>query len=746
MPPDTNYVRQDTDDGAAFLIGTSDETFTSRIKQAAGTTSETPTPSGDDDDRDGGPVTRFTNAFSPLSMGVLEHLGLNGHEIATDVRTRVHELYRNEFPVLKPRFERKCTSCDAEYDERVDECRECGGDVREPDVAEKRAAEKLAESVNKEGQSLRQLAESCEWDQWLNGVPVIVIRHEYTVANGEVIKRSPTEIVKGDPKRLVPVVDENRRIGGYWWACPRCRSHEKYEAEASDGRCQHCDTQLREVYFAEFDESDEVDGYYFEEEVLTFPWAFPRLHGLDGLAPTHHNWLKQLIIDFQDRYAGAFYDPESDRLPNQFIVLHTTNPDAWESRLQSAREGSKEDVYDSPVFTNEYSSADSSTPEVQVVDAMPDELLGQNQDLRDTYKKDIRQSIGITDVYDSDMQDAGGLNNEGLQLEVTDRSLATQMHDYTTGWLDELAKRLGIEDWKFGYIPSAGTDAEDLLAEIEAGIRAEQAGLDARLADGQSEVADGEFEVDLGIGPDDQGDQPGGMGNGPMGRTDDGGDYSRHDYGPEVKAGTGAGDLSDATETLFKAHQHLVWPDLVEQKASEPFWSQDEDMPEFVQDLIERGIRSTTISKLSEHLPATATRSDVRNFFEQKLSQPQGWSLRSLTTDFADEFGITEQKAEDAVRLRTKQFLDKGRELGYEAQGNTDDRLFKWVGPIDDAKTDSSWEILEKTNPDHGGTPRTLPELKRIVQEARSKHFPELTDAEWADGWQDRDTYVEHFD
>lgn len=740
-----HYQRQDTANGAAFLIGTDDQTFVERLEKAASGTTETPTPS-DDDDEAGGPITRFTDAFSPLNTAVLEHLGLHGHEIANAVQTRVAELYRNEFPVLKPRFERKCVDCGAEYSERVDACPDCGGEVREPDPAEKRAVEQLVESVNKEGQSLRSLAKALEWDQWLPGVPVLVLRHEYTLAaSGEILKRSVSELVKGDPKRVRPVVDENRRIGGHWWACPRCRHAADYEPADRPGQCDHCDARLREVYFAEVDGSpDDVDAYYFGEEVLTFPWAFPRLHGLDGLSPVHHIWLKQLIIDFQDRYAGAFYDPESDRLPNQFIVLHTTNPDAWEERLKGAREDAKEDVYDSPVFTNEYSATDSSTPEVQVVDAMPDELLGQNQALKDTYKKDIRQAFGISDVFDSDMKEAGGLNNEGLQIEVTDRSIATQMHDYVEGWLDELAKRLGIDDWQFGYIPATGPDAEELEGKIDAGLKAEQAGLDARLADEEVEIADGEFD------PVDPVEQPGGgMGGGPFGAAasepEDATDHSSHDYGPTLSKATPE-DLSGATDVLFEAHTHLAWPDLVEQKADEPFWSQDEDMPEFVQQLIEEALRSGAVSQISKHLPAGVSRSNVRGFFEEKLTQPQGWSLRSLTEDYAERFDVAEEQAANAVRRQTKSVLDTAREEGYQRQGDLDDRRFKWVGPVDDEKTDASWEVLRRTNPDHGGTPVPLDELRQIVAEARREHFPELTGAEWADSWQDRDTYVEHFD
>lgn len=753
------YKRTETADGAAFLIGTDNPDVTTRLKQAArGGTADTPTPSAGDgsDDRDGGPIERFTNEFSSLGMGILEQLGLNGHEIANDIQTRVSELYRNEFPVLKQRFERKCADCGAEYAERVDACQDCGGDVREPDPAEKRRAEELIESVNKEGQSLRELAELLEWDQWLTGVPVLVLRHEYTISpTGEVVKRAVDELRKGDPKRIVPVVDENRRIGGYWWACPRCRQRDDYEPVEQedyhdrDGRCQGCGTHLREVYFAEYGESrkaDEMASFYFEEEILTFPWPFPRLNGLDGLSPICHVWLKQLIIDMQDRYASAFYDPESDRLPNQFMILHTTNPDAWDELLDQAREDAKDDEYDSPVYSMEYTPEANEKPEVQVIDAMPDELLGQNQELRDTYKKDIRRATNISDVHDNDTSDAGGLNNEGLQIEVTDRPTATQMHDYMTGWLDTLAKRLGLEDWQFAFIPSTGPDAEDLRAEVEAGLQAEQGGLDARMVDGQVEVADGPFDP-VDPAPRNEG-PPGDGGQLPMGQAGAGGDYSSHDYGPTLSRARSE-DLSEATDVLFKAHQHMVFPDEVEQRAREPFWDRDESMPEFVQDLVRESLRSGAIRRISESLPAGTARSDVRRFFEEQLTQPQGWSLRSLTENYANRFGVSEEDAVNAVRTQTANVLNEAREEGYRRQGDTDERRFKWIGPgnPDDGRTtDACIELKRATNPDHGGDPVTLDELRDLVARANREHFPDYTGDSWTPHWACRHTYVEHFD
>lgn len=216
------------------------------------------------------------------------------------------------------------------------------------------------------------------------------------------------------------------------------------------------------------------------------------------------------------------------------------------------------------------------------------------------------------------------------------------------------------------------------------------------------------------------------------------------------KVSTGESEMK-ALRTLTDAQKRLTWadgPDVdngVGQKASDPFWEDSQDVPEFVKQSIRDALRAGAINRISDDLPAGVTRGDVQSFFEDKLTQPQGWSLRSLAEDYADRFGVDVDEAFRNVRIQSKSVLDEAREQGYEQQGVDGERRFKWVGPIDDDKTDASWDVLEQTNPDHGGTPRPLPELKSIVQEARNEHFPDL-DAEWADSWQDRDTFVEHFE
>lgn len=720
----TETLRHDLGDGSTILVsGFDDDDVLASVEQQLRQSVNTPTPANGGDDR-GGATRRATDAASVFGIQGLRTLALQSHELGDAIRTRRDELYRNEFPKLKPRFVAKCTACGTELDHDPGTCPDCGNTrLREPDPAEKRDAKELFESVNREGQSLRELAKYCEPDQWTAGVSLIIIQYEYVIAqnsglydDGDVISKEPQELLYGDPATIVPVVDEHNRVGGYWWTCPIHRSDPAREP----GRCETCHAERREVYFTEQRRNDDHNRYYFRDEVVTWAYPQPRLNGLDGLAPTAEVVLRQVILDMMTRYGAAFYDQESDRLPNQLMVLHTTNADHWEEQIQKTRD--EDDPYDSPILANEYSPRDGSTPELQVIDAMPDELLGQSDSLRKTYKEDIRQAIGISNVHDSDLQDAGGLNNEGLQLEVTDRSIASQQHDYIEGWLDTLAKRLGIEDWTISFLPDRGPSASEKQQRVKAGAAAANAGLDARWEDGDVEIDNGEFtptapseETSDGPGADGSVDDPA--------TASVAGDTSPSDAtaGP-APAGASA---KQAVDLLDDAFRHLLWTpsDADAEQQARAFWSEHEDVPSNV----ERHIR-TAVAKTDLTMADGVSASTLQPFFTEKLTQPQGWSLDSLTDGLARDHDLDRTYARTVAESGVARILNQAKlDALAELEAETDQQvLYYWRGPSDSDTTDGCQQLKELTNPEYGGTPRPLAEFRDLQRQIHNEHFSGL--------------------
>lgn len=786
--PDSPVQRLGTDDnGREVLLAPYNESLASQaVTKSLGEQTDsdpqttTPDPTSDEggrDSREGGPVRRFNDVFTDLGSVQLEALALDGYEIARATSKYRDELFRNEFPLLTPRFALKCEDCEAEYSEEVEACIECTreymieedidpapprdldnidpeyhqGDLRGPDPKQKRQAERLFESVNKEGQSLRDLYKHCEDDHARLGIGMHIVRWDYAIASGDssvfnagdILYQDVEELVRADPKRVVPVVDENGRIGNFWWACPVHRPpHEADVVTREPGRCSECNAELQEVFYVEKEDGSastrDPKKYYFDHEVVDWAFWYPRLNGKDGLSPAHHIWLKQSILHWMDVYGAAFYDPSSDRYPNKFMVVHTTNPDTWERNFQKAEEDAKENPYSQQIMMNEYSADSQSTPEVQVVDLMNDDLLGQDEQLKKQFKSDIRQQWGVTDVFDSQLEDAGGLNNEGLQLEVTDRSIATRQHDLSTGPLDELAKLLGLTDYQIDFIPPQEEAVDNRQAKVDLGQSAADAGLDARWEDGEVEIPDGEFEES-----DD--------GGGGMGMFSEDGDGDGGGDPEEILGDFSTGELEDLATKLTDGYEHIVWAADPDQKA-EPFWDQDEVVPEFVQEAIERVVEKYDVvfDRIEGLGPAEAMK--LEELLKENLTQSQGWSLKSLTDDLQEAFDVAHDKAETWAQTESARVLNTTREEAYKAQADDPDaegKKFKWTGPgtPDDGRTtDACVWLKEQTDPSYGGEPRTLPELRELAREAADKFFPNL---KYSDDWvihpNERHTFVETF-
>jgi len=680
-----------------------------------------------------GPIRRASAQVASVPLRIIRSLVMRGGEAAGAIRTRRDELYRNEFPRLEKRYAVKCADCGAEFDRERDICSACNAtDLSPPDPAVKREAKRLFESVNPAGQSLRDLAKRCEVDQWAPpGVSTIVIEHEYHQAQsdglyreGEIYRSEPTALHRADPLALRPVVDEDGRPGQHWWVCPLHRDRHT----DSPGQC-HCGAERRPVRFVEGATGGDYT-YYLRDEVLTWSYAHPRLHGLDGVAPSIHIWLKQAILRMMDTYAGSFYDTDSDRLPNQFMILHTSNPDHWENELTKARDG--DDPYDSPIFTNQYSPQDSSAPEVDVVDAMPDELLGQSEETKQTFKEDIRRAFGISNIHDSDLSDAGGLNNEGLQLEVTDRSLASQMRDYRQGWLDTLMKRLGFGGWRISFLPERGDDAAELRDNLKTAAFVKQAGGDAEIVDGRLEVSD--FKVDL----DDSDDPPSlqgaqnlpGVGNPVPGAGSDGG------AGPV--SGDGPAALRAELQALDQAAFRLLGVDdlgAISFKGA-PVYQERDDVPPNVQTRISEAVQSHDFSPVDG-----ASTAQLRKIFDRRLTQPQGWSLSSLTNHLRDATGLDRDDARVIARTESTAILNRAREDASAQFGREleEDVLHYWDGPQDNSTSvQCAWlkggdELarsvaddpddlpstdFEGTNPEYGGDPVPMDELRELERRA----------------------------
>jgi len=679
----------------------------------------------------GGVISRTNEFRSALGPTMLESIALAGMELSKSVERRARDLYRNKFPLLTSRFEKKCNDCGTEFDtDEIEQCDVCGSvDLREPDAKQRTEARQFFREVNKEGQSLQELYQSLAHDGGRLGGWVHLVRHNYGVLNGEVVSE-PQELVRADPKRIKPVVDKDGRIGNHWYACPIHR--DEYDAEP--GTCEHCSAEKREVFFAET-ESVRVSGQasvksvFFENEVIDYAAFNERLSGHDWLSPVEQLWKRQAILEWMNSYAAAFFDDKNtDRYPGRLLILHTSNKNAVEKQLAEAQDEREQDPYSNGVLYNELPrDGGGGGDDAQVIDLMNENLIGQQPELKKEFKSDIRSVYGQVDVQDSELEDAGGLNNEGLQLSVRDDYLASEHQSLRDGPLQKLMRVLGFDDWEIRFVPVDQPDDPPAPSDVvNAAATAEQAGISYAIEDGQFRVADTDGVREPGGEPDAEGgDEPAMFGDS---RDEIDLGVARESIRQAIENVDAAG-AAKATHHLEAQHEDLFGPfgehateQQLTQQFRDPDFADDEDVPEFAEELIDRAVAGQAITPPQDFSDRQAR--ILNNVVADSLTQRQGWSLESINNRLAAAVPDVSKDTRRNITVNAVQdVVNAAVELGYVIEGNLDEREFYYAGPDHPTICEHCRDLLQETNPGYGGDPVPLQELRDMIQQKADQHF-----------------------
>lgn len=187
-------------------------------------------------------------------------------------------------------------------------------------------------------------------------------------------------------------------------------------------------------------------------------------------------------------------------------------------------------------------------------------------------------------------------------------------------------------------------------------------------------------------------------------------------------------DYEDVDDALLEAHEKCVqWK--ADQKLSEydiskapGIWESQDQVPDWVMEALEDLIRSGSAIWHGgyERLPPSAE-AEIERILEDRMTQPQGWSLDSLLNDLSEKY--PEQEDEyllNILRNETSSVLNHAREEAYEQRDDSDEYVFDWIGPNDWRTTDTCLAIEEEIEDRGGAVP--MDELKEILYEKASEH------------------------
>lgn len=478
---DYNRVFTNDDGSGVFSLRFGDAEMASSFKSKA-TSLQTEaksegayvTPDGDSDEKrrvsdEVGAVKRANEYRTYLGSVGLEALALDNYEVSKAINRASDEIFRDDFPILRPKEE-------------------------DADETQKERIQRRFTSVNDAGQSLHGLLKMVAQDHARLGTGMLIVRKRYLPSfdaeDGVTINEATQALERGDPKVVRPVTDAKNRLGGLY-ACP---IHRMETLSDEEGGCPKCVCEKREVTYAKTENPrvEDIEAVYFDDEVISFSFYNTRLHGRDGISPVAGIWKQAHILEQMRNYVGQYFDDDTgNRYPNTLMFIKTSNADAFEKQAQQAKDSRQENAYEQGIIM-----AEDMDLEVEVVDMMSSEIIGQSEAIKDRFESQIRSQFGLTDVIDSE-EESASLASGSKGLDAMSRSIQAVRTDLEREVLPEIEEAFSIDEWELTFSDENTEDEQVTITEkAEAIQRLAKAGQSYRIEGGDVVLVDSDEEID----------------------------------------------------------------------------------------------------------------------------------------------------------------------------------------------------------------------------------------------------------
>ena len=446
--------------------------------------------------------------------------------LRTVLTTLQQEIFRRGYYWEKA-FHKKCTECEKEYQHDVDTCEQCGGEVESPDPDQIMYPRWLIEQRNSMEQNFMDILRELEYDLNITDDAFLVVIKEYYLdeESGEPSFYRVKELMRGDPIFMRIIADKRGVRGGRYRVCPLHRDVVRGFHE-DEKQCPTCEHKLEDVHYVNTGGSGKTQ-YFLEGEVIHLSKYYPSK--LYGRSPVATLWRQAMTLTAMDNYIYTAYSKR--RAPRGMISITTDNLESMKSFWKGVDEKLERDPHYIPKIGIESQSGRGGVEWVKFMDTL-EEM--QYIAVRDEMRQRIASFYGVSNVFMMDTGKSGGLNNEGLQVLVTNRSVEFGHKVYTETLFPRLMEQMEVTDWKLTLHPSEEEDEVTRLRrdEMEVNIAQRMAmlGYEAELLEeGTRDIRFLYKKPEGGMAPQQPGmgmgmggmppggGMPGGMGGGPPG-------------------------------------------------------------------------------------------------------------------------------------------------------------------------------------------------------------------------------------
>jgi hypothetical protein len=270
------------------------------------------------------------------------------------------------------------------------------------------------------------------------------------------------EVYRGDPVTMFIYSDENGQRGTKGFTCV---NHRRVIHQDPHEKCEVCGSSLFPVHYV--NRVNGEDQHFLKGEVLHFSKYSPsRLYGMSPVITLFNNIMTLIAME---NYVNQSYT--KSRMPRGLLAVQTRNMDSMRSFWRSVKEKMEADPHFIPVMGIEAEGGKGAVEWIKFMDSLKEmDYVSVKDDLRDR----ISAFYGVSKVFMADNTTSGGLNNEGMQILVTNRAVQKAQTVYNNYVFPFLVKQFGITDWDLKLPPSEEEDEIAILRkrEIEVNIAA----------------------------------------------------------------------------------------------------------------------------------------------------------------------------------------------------------------------------------------------------------------------------------
>jgi len=359
------------------------------------------------------------------------------------------EVFRRGY-YWEKKFRMKCLECEEEFQHEVDACPTCGGEVRKPDPDQVLYAKWLLQQENSMEQGFMQILHEVERDLNIVDDAFLLMIKEYYVdeKTGEVQFYRVKELIRGDPIFMRIIADKRGVRGGRYKICRIHRSEIAYPGQ--EPKCKICGSRLVDAHYVNMAGSGK-NQYFMKGEVIHLSKYNPGK--LYGRAPVNTLWRQAMTLTAMDNYIYTAY--QKRRIPKGIVSVTTDNLESMKSFWKGVDEKMERDPHYIPKVGIESSSGRGGVNWVKFMDTL-EEM--QYIAVRDEIRNRIAAFYGVSSIFMIDNGKSGGLNNEGLQILVTNRAVEYGQKVYTDVLFPRMLREFDVTDWKLTLYPNEEED------------------------------------------------------------------------------------------------------------------------------------------------------------------------------------------------------------------------------------------------------------------------------------------------